>query len=532
MRILFVKKTRFVVHLSTYMIVILANGQILRPGGALDSYAQFLYLDNPETNYITRQIVYQDTLKTSLWAQFKPLRDQKLAFFDPEFSLYHNSTHSQSVNDGPVWKGKGLAAELNIGAYGRMGNLHYSFVPVLFYVQNADFTLPLPTGGNNEFNYQFSAMGRIDYVQRYGNGAYIKFHTGQSEIRFLKKNFTLAASTQNFTLGPATVNPILLSQQGPGFPHVEVGIPNFIDLRWKQKHLGKVKTNLYYGLLAESDYFDTNPNNDHRYFTALSFSYTLPTIDWIRIGANRVFYQDLTKFKFRDLGRTFFYFSNFDNVVVNNSGDVINDFFDQMGSVFLEWLLRPSKFRAYIEYAKNDFNGSQRDFLVDTDHSRGYTVGFDKMFESKKGQLMVTFEHTNLSRSKSFLYRATPPFYSHTQVHQGYTNDGQLLGAGIGPGSSSNYLSFSHFSEKGLLKFAFQRIQFNDDYILENPPVGNNINDVRYSEYSLQSNITRFKDNWMFSVDVWMSYRFNVDFQLKNDKLNSYIAFSSKLLLK
>jgi hypothetical protein len=55
-------------------------------------------------------------------------------------------------------------------------------------------------------------------------------------------------------------------------------------------------------------------------------------------------------------------------------------------------------------------------------------------------------------------------FYAHHIVTQGYTNQGQWLGTGIGTGGNSQYLGFKLYFLKGYGQFFIQRRNPDLDY--------------------------------------------------------------------
>ena len=72
-------------------------------------------------------------------------------------------------------------------------------------------------------------------------------------------------------------------------------------------------------------------------------------------------------------------------------------------------------------------------------------------------------EFTQLEMPSTRFIRDTPPWYGHYQVVDGYTNRGQVLGAGIGPGSNLQSLDVNWV--KGLKKIGlqFERLVNNED---------------------------------------------------------------------
>jgi len=414
-------------------------------------------------------------------------------------AISFNSAYPRGYNDGPVWKGKGITWEINGGVKGSRGKLSYQLQPVVFYSQNIDFGLaPRNADVNDEHAYQFTNL--IDWVQRHGSSSKLYFHIGQSEVKFRNKRFISTISTQNYSFGPSTFNPILLSQQGPGFPHLRIGSkPFFISQK-----IGKLEINFLVGLLRESDYFDNTTTNDDRYFNAIFMGYSPTFLKNLKVGFGRVLYKQTRYFKPEDLLSTI-------TVIENSKREGLttgNDTFDQLVSVFIDWSFPEVGFRAYAEFAKNDFTGFGRGTLVEPEHSRGYTLGFQKKWITQKyKKINIIYEHTNLSRNQSWLWRpATPPFYVHGVNKQGYTHEGQLIGAGIGSGGNSDQLMITSENEKEQsIGFLFQRIESNRDYFVTS------IQDKRKhdTEYSFGFNLIKKLPSLTLFSEITLSHNFN-----------------------
>ncbi|MDE0471314.1 MAG: hypothetical protein OXH57_05185 [Ekhidna sp.] len=417
---------------------------------------------------------------------------------DLNSAISFNSAYPRGYNDGPVWKGEGTTVEIHGGVAGKVGKFSYQLLPVLYFSQNNSFDLaPESQSSSSPFNYQFTSG--IDWIQRYGNSSGLYLHPGQSEIKFQNRKLIAAVSTQNYSFGPSTFNPILLSQQGPGFPHLRIGSDPFPI----GKKIGKLEINFLAGLLRESDYFDNITANDNRYFNAFFMGYSPAFLKNLKVGLGRVLYKQTRYFEPEDLLSTI-------AVLESNEREGLttgNDTFDQMASMFIDWSFPAVGFRAYAEFAKNDFTGTTRGTLVEPEHARGYTIGFQKeLITQSGGKINIIYEHTNLSRNQAWLWRATPSFYSHGVNRQGYTQNGQLIGAGIGPGGNSDQLMVKLNNEKEQsIGFLFQRIENNRDYFVTSvQDFGKH--DIEYSfGFSLIKKLQSFT---LFS-EITLSHNFN-----------------------
>ncbi len=443
-------------------------------------------------------------------------------FLELEMASSLNTTYSRSFNDGPIWKGKGLTNELWFGFQFKEKAFNVTFFPSLFWSQNRTFDLAQVGNGSNPYNYQFAFGRGIDFVQRYGDDSFYKFNLGQTEIAFRKRYLQAAIGFNNFTLGPSSHHSILMSNNGGGFPHINLGTNEILPLRYKSTDLGGLELQLIYGLLKESDFFDTLSTNDRRYFNALSMGYSIPYYRNLTIGFHKALYKNAEYFDHKDL-YSMFYIAD-ESVVIENGDTLINtnDAYDQLASVFVNWDFPENDFRIFFEFARNDFNGSFRRLLQEFEHSRAYSLGFDKVFSLAKSDFHISYEHTFLARYQSYLYRANPPYYSHHLVRQGYTHDGQLLGAGVGPGAVTDFINLNWVRNDGFAGVNLQRIRFNEDYFFLAVP--NNLEKINKHdvEYTLGFKWYKRNEKVGYGFDSKLSYRFSMYFRPDNDRVNLY----------
>ena len=467
-----------------------------------------------------------DTTTLALFSSINNQGSSSFEILDPVAKVSFNSLYPRGYNDGPIWKGKGLTFEAHAGFQGRFGKLSYTFMPSVFFSENLWYlSTPGANDSPNPFAYQFTS--RIDWVQRFGGKEYLGFHPGQSEIKIDWGKVTTSLSTQNYSLGPSIFNPILLSRQGGGFPHARIELEP-TNLKIAKQDIGKLEANLLVGLLKESEYFDNDSENDNRFFNSLSIAYSPSFLSEVTVGLNKVLYKQTQFFEPEDLISTLYII---DNGI--KDGDTLspNDTFDQMASVFMEWHLKESGFRAYAEFAKNDFTTDARFrfFAIEPEHARAYTIGFEKRLKTKKGkEIRISYEHTNLSKGQSFQkWRADPAYYVHGINRQGYTHNGQILGAGIGPGGNSDHFEVTRISEKLSVGVLAQRIEHNKDYFVANiRDLANH--DVEYT-LNLFANKEMPKATWFGKLAY--SYNYNRSFIAFEDQKNLYLSIGSRIKL-
>jgi hypothetical protein len=138
---------------------------------------------------------------------------------------------------------------------------------------------------------------------------------------------------------------------------------------------------------------------------------------------------------------------------------------DQLLSLFFRWVLPEDHFEFYGEWGRAEFPISLRDFLVQPNHMQAYTLGLQWMGEPTllNGRLRAQGEVTFLEQSTTFRFRRIGSWYTSRPVRQGYTNDGQVLGAAIGPGSSSQFAGLDFVTPKWQAGTYMTRIRWLED---------------------------------------------------------------------
>lgn len=487
------------------------NAQVLFPGYHLNEYYEILRMKNPELadpiTYhpsIINEYAADSTLSWDLWDGRFDLTNKGndyIEVLDPYMKLGYISDVPDSYNDGAVWEGKGFNSSLNFGFTGRKGMLSFTFAPVVYYAQNKDFYIP--TSSKNPFSYPFE--NRIDWVLRYGDQAVSQFSLGQSEIRLHYRKFSLGLSTQSMIWGPAKVVPVIMSNNAAGIPHLDIGTSKPIDTKW-----GKFEFKIFWGLMDESDYFDEDESNDQRYLTGAVFGFQPKFVEGLSLGLNRVLYRDMFD---GDLKPIDLFASVWGQI---SNPDLPNDDYDQMLSLSVNWKFKEYGFETFVEFARNDYPGVIIDFFEQPDRTRGVTMGFVKSFDLKNGNLFrVVYEHTKLNKIKLSVSvpQAHASYYVHTVVENGYTNNGQIMGAYIGPGSNANHIKFQLYTPRGRISFNIDRVRFNDDYLVDNftpalnqPNDGSFLTGINYlrfiKDFSIEATISRTnRRNWYYEAD-------------------------------
>lgn len=442
-----------------------------------ESYFDMLALDGvierPTMNYRTLSDsvwnIQNLTQENSIWYGNKLTTDY--TFFDtfnvkvysPDLYISNNSASPYGINDGGMWQGKGLNAAFTAGAAVQAYGVSLVFKPQISFSQNKQFDFPNPAYSGTNYSgkagtYGDYSLGSVDAPQRFGENSFWNFDWGDTEIRYTWKTLTLGFGTQNIWLGPAQVLPIIHSNNAQSYPKLDFGIRNqpiYIKDLW----LGNIEFRYWWGKLSESDYFDNDTTNNNNLITGLAIAYELPFLPGLRVGLNRTMLSPWTYTEKKDLA-----YCMWELLIPYMRGTAGWDQSDQRASFVAEYFIPKGGISLYLEWGKNDYNSGLDNIIRFPFHTQAITAGFKKNVNYKnnkfKGQFLFEISTLEGSMDYYFFYdwgNSGNNFYTHHIRTQGYTNRGQYLGAGIGSGGNSQYVSYKFYYPKGETTFFAQR---------------------------------------------------------------------------
>ncbi|HKK44569.1 MAG TPA: capsule assembly Wzi family protein [Balneolaceae bacterium] len=459
-----------------------------------------------------------DKLPPSLLEPYKK-DDLCLAPYDLQFHTYWQSLEPGGQHDGPVWQGRGFTTDFSTGFFVKYGPLSASFHPHLLFNQNRSFILSPydPPSGRSVYAYP---LGNIDWPQRFGRQPFWTFDLGNTYLRVDYHGWAAGLSNKLMRWGPGRQNSLLMDSNAPGFRHFFIGTSEPKDI-----YLGYLKTKLIWGKLLESNYFDQNPKNNERYITGITLSFNPKPLPNLQLGINRIFYETIPPdgIPARDLLQPFEALTKIH--FTNNSNLGGNDQADQLISIFGRWTFPKSGLEIYGEWARNDHSWNWRDFITEPEHSRGYTLGLQKTFDLSENRILsINAELTQLEASKTGVFRGYPTFYVHHKAIQGFTNQGQILGASIGPGSSSQYLGGTLFFNRGSIKLFVQRVGLNNDFLYDsNAMLDLNIQNPDRKKYWLHNIEMRLGGSFTY---FWKQFETSFGFTFRRE-LNDYYIYKN-----
>lgn len=394
--------------------------------------------------------------------QFKLAEGVRLGVYDPILQNTMNSELPVGENNGAAWYGGGWNVEMQGGFYLATDYASLNIRPHLIWQQNADFSSPLLIPYNRNVNKLYGAEGiydRIDRPWRFGPDPFWTVNAGHSSLRFHYGNFEAGVSNEPMWWGPAVRYPLVMSNNASGFPHYFLGTrqPYFIP------HVGTVEFKWTVGYPRDSKWYGYEANSRPRLFNGFNFTYTPILIPNLHLGFIRAYHQ------YRDEGGSFGnIFSIFDpgqkEVLVDTEGNPRTDHARNMlFSMYARWVFPKANAEIYGEYYHEGNSYNSRDFMMEPNQNRAYTLGFQKVaFPGLVDMVKVSFEYNNLIPPAISQMRYHEYPYTHLIVRQGHTNRGQVMGAAIGPGSDSFYLAIDAYGTHWMAGIFGQRWVNND----------------------------------------------------------------------
>jgi hypothetical protein len=387
----------------------------------------------------------------------------------------YNSNHPYGWNDGAMIPAKGYQTMISGGFYLKYGPLSIQFRPEYVYAANPPFNGYASGHSDQDLHNYYTFHYFIDLPERFGNNSYSKAFWGQSSIRLNFGPISFGLSNENIWWGPGIDNALLISNNSPGFKHVTINttrpIKTAIGSFEGQVFGGKLENSGYPPLLTTSLSDGTNlyspQNSDWRYFTGININYHIKWVPGFTLGLTRTFDAEYSDVKNAGLSAYVPFLTNYLKESTNNG---VGDLFprDQITSLYARWLFPKAQAEVYFEYGFEDNAYNLSDFIGSPDHSRAYIFGLRKMVPivgHPDQHILFSTEVTQTSQNvESLLVRQTVSWYTNYQLRQGHTNEGQVIGAGTGPGGNIQKVDISWVSGLKKLGVNFERYEHDVDF--------------------------------------------------------------------
>jgi hypothetical protein len=373
-----------------------------------------------------------------------------LGWVEPEAGVLFNSAIPSGENDGALWAGKGFSTSVRGGFWARLGPLHLRLAPEVFWTENASFRLA-PNGEAGEAAFRdprFPSL--IDHPQRFGEEEFARLDPGSSALHLELPLLTLGASGAPQWWGPTLHYPLMLGNNAGGFYHafLQTGSPlKLWIVRLHARVLG--------GRLDQSPYSPVQEGETRRFTSGATLVMTPRGLPGLEVGAQRMAVMAWPQggIGWGQVGRPF------SSMVSSNDGGQSPDEEHQLAGAFFRWAFPGAGLEVYGEILREELAEDARQYLVEPHHRMARVFGFQRVWAGEGGSLMtlrgevVSSERHHSERQDRFLGEGIDPRplprYADSQVRQGHTHRGQLLGSPTAYGGSGWTLGVDRYHRKG-----------------------------------------------------------------------------------
>ncbi|QYH38975.1 capsule assembly Wzi family protein [Algoriphagus sp. NBT04N3] len=376
-------------------------------------------------------------------------------------------------DDRGVLPVKGYQSYLSGGINANWKFLRLEFNPELVFGSNGIKPEFLRNWSNSQIEDFYFDLNYGDFPQSFGDNLYTQFWWGQSKFTAQYGAFEAGISSKNIWWGPGQFNSLTFSNNAAGFPHITLN-----TTRPSKTFLGSIELQFLMGRLASSNLpgtgikeldqrFFVPLKDDWRYLNAISLTWNPKWVDGFSFGFSRTVqqYSNTLTGRFIDL---FPVFQGFQKKKFFEGGDTV-DFDgngqDQQFTIFGSFKNSPSQLEIYFEFGRRDHAFNWREFTLNPEHARAYIFGFLKLFDvpgiTQKIQIRSEITHQQESVNRYIRYAGLQGLSSWHMHHQarGFTNFGQPLGVGMGPGANIQTFEVAFvdgFEKRGIL---FERLE-------------------------------------------------------------------------
>ncbi|MEY2595760.1 MAG: hypothetical protein RI965_1032 [Bacteroidota bacterium] len=386
--------------------------------------------------------------------------------------LYHwgvyNTHHPITINDAEMLPANGYQSLISTGIQISKNRWSGQFKPTLLNAENRDFETFLTQFDGIHWRDYYEWVNRIDMPERFGYKPITKAYAGQSYLRYHFNNSSIGISTENLWWGPGYYQSLLMTNNAPGFLHLNFQsnkpmITNFGSVEW-QAITGRLEDSGYPPVESRRVYdgrFLFKPrSNKQRIITGGMLSIQPKAVPGLFIGFSKIayLYSNDAKSPLDYLPFFGMYGTNLTSAEKQNRKKM-------MGSVFFRYYMKNEKAEAYAEFGRNDKTMNPLFLLGSDPQPTGFVAGFRKIVSlRKKSNLEFGIEFTQLGFNDRNLIRDVKSWYLDDTVRHGYTNKGQVIGSGLGPGGNSQMFEAAWNNGMNRISVQVERRIHNNDF--------------------------------------------------------------------
>jgi hypothetical protein len=464
----------------------------------------------------------------------------------------NNSTLPLSFNDGNFFPARGWQERYSLGVNFRYKFIEINYQPEKVVAQNKPQDFFVGDIGNYWARYYQLVRNNIDDFRSVGFGNKIDTTTlGQSYISLNFGKISIGTSNQNIWWGPGLRNSLIFTNTAAGFQHIFLNSNKPIVTP-----LGKIEFSGILGRIDSTRFEDPDDpymrtmweggmikkKNITRTISAFTINFQPKYLKNLFIGY--AFSRQFYKKDFNQYNQAYSYYSK-DKPKMD------------LGVLMFRFSLPRNHAEIYAELGQPEKSPWPWKFFGDSVRT-GFVVGIRKFVPLRNNNFIFEFstEFTQLAlMNPRLIFNADPrgdgpqfnSWYTSPIIRHGYSNDGQLLGSNIGPGSTSQMIGVGLRYKKNRIGIKAEKIVYNYDFYYFNylsNVIGSGWFDRLWIDLNRSIDIQVFLfNNILLSANYMLTDSWNYRWYRRDDnnyylrsspddKYNTRINFSIKYNLK
>jgi hypothetical protein len=351
---------------------------------------------------------------------------------------------ADSHDNGPVWTGRGFNGFARTGVSADIGVLHFLAAPQAWYAENREYQT-FPSGNTARSTFAspwYNPPFSIDLPSRFGTTALRQIEPGESSAWAALGPIDVGASTSTQQWGPGERGNLILGPDAPGIPRAFVRTSRPV-----RTPVGNFSMTAFTGTLTSSRYFTLDSANQLRTMNAINVAWSPSDSSSFTAGVAYASMQRGARF-----GAT--------------PSQPLRGPSDGMGEVYMQFRDPATGVRAWAEIGRAGGLPNLRRFFTVPYQGIAYIVGADRAVVRGRNVLLVSLEAADLEQPTDVRGTTSQDFYTSSDIPQGWTQRGQVLGYATGPGSQAQWLSTDWITPKWSIGLFGERVRWNEDAFL------------------------------------------------------------------
>ena len=436
----------------------------------LMDYQRNRQLLNDSNGVITNSFLIRSTSSFQfLQSNLKGSTKDIIQSFNFTFDQQNNTLQPISFNDGNLYPARGWQERHSYGVNLKLLIFDINYQPEKLTVQNLrqEYYAGNTQDGNFIFKYFGMVANNIDNFRQFGYDKIEETTLGQTRAGIKFKYIAAGISNENIWWGPGKRNSLVFTNNAAGFQHYYLKtvepVKTFIGSFELAGVVGKLDTTKFteidQELLNACQACKVFKNLDEREIDGITMNFQPKWIPNFYIGYAyaRQFYRNAT----------------------NALGDTVNFFSknlpkQEIGSMFFRFAMPEDHAEFYGELGLPNEAPWPWKFFKERMRP-AFVFGATKLVPLKLFDsflsLNVEFTQLQLMNPRDILYEGSPwgggkpnSWYLNTIVQQGWSNNGQLMGSSIGPGSNNQSISLSWNKGYNKIGLFVERTVYNNDF--------------------------------------------------------------------